>query len=438
MAQPGTSFLADIRRRARAAARGLILLLLLATPVAAAGVAVQAVEVRLLLDGLAPPAPVRDRLQETVGTVAQRLLVGRPVEQLRPAQAQLQATLATVVGRVIAGYSVAEVRVDVAPTAIVAVRLRPEPPLVQAVEVVPRAEVDPAVGPLLLQPVAQTVTPAVRAMFLGLPVAALEWTAPLVAEDVRRAVENVLPGFTAAVRVRPAALAQVELDLMPRDARVVRDIGVRFRSGSIPLVLLDPYAPAVTSMAGPIRGLPVAFVERQRDALERLLVERFRAYPPAIEYRIVVRPVLSVGETTFVTVVADSLVWLGRVEAAVNVGANAPGPELRVHLGRLFGRLEGFAEIGLVPNTLSARYDVGARYEINDALDLGASYTINTAETTGFVIYRLTPDLSVRMAYALPAREFEGSVRYRFNEFLSGELVGTSEGDYWLRLISNL
>ena len=439
MAQPGPSLLVRLRRRAAAAVRAFTLLLLLVPPVAAAGVVVQALEVRLTIDGAAgPPAVVRARLQETVETVAQRLLVGRPVDQLRPGQTQLQTTLATVVDRVIAGYSVADARVEIGPTAVVAVRLRPDPPLIQTVEVVPRTGVDPAVALLVVAPVEQTVVPAVRTMFLGLPVAALEWVAPLIADDVRRAVENVLPGFSAAVRVRPAALALVELDLLARDARVVRDIGVRFRSASIPLLLLEQHAPAILSMAGPIRGLPVVFVERQREALERLLVERLRAYPPAVEYHIVARPILSVAETTYVTVVADSLIWRGRVEAAVNVGVNAPGAELRVHLGRLIGRFEAFAELALAPSTLSTRYDVGVRYQFDDAVDVGAAYTINTAETTGFVVYRVTPDFSLRVAYAVQMQQFEGSVRYRFNEFLSGEIVGTSGGDYWLRLISNL
>jgi hypothetical protein len=47
-------------------------------------------------------------------------------------------------------------------------------------------------------------------------------------------------------------------------------------------------------------------------------------------------------------------------------------------------------------------------------------------------------DTGVRGSWALRAQTFEGAVTYRFNEFLSGELVGTSQGDWWLRLVSNL
>ncbi len=438
MAQSGASLLARLRRQAAALARWLALLLLLVPPLGAAGLTVQAVDVRLTVDGAAPPTPVRARLQETVEAVAQRLLVGRAVDQLRPAQAQLEGTLSAVIDRVVTGYSVAAARIEIGVTAAVAVRLRPDPPLIQAVEVLPRTDVDPAVAPLLLQPVEQAVSPTVRTMFLGLPVEALEWATPLIGDDVRRAVESVIPGFSAAVRVRAAALARVEIDLLARDARVVRDVGVRFRSSSIPLLFLEQHAPAVLSMAGPIRGLPIVFVERQREVLARLLTERLRAYRPAVEYHVVATASLSVAETTYVTVVADSLLYRGRVEAALNVGTNAPAPELRAHLGRLFGRFEVFAEVALVPHTLSTRYDLGLRYQVNEALDLGASYTLNTAAATGFAVYRLSPDLSLRAAYAVQAQRFEGSFRYQFNEFLSGEVVGTSDGEYWIRLISNL
>jgi hypothetical protein len=399
---------------------------------------VQSVEVRLAVEGTVPPAVVRVRLQETVATVAQRLLIGRAVDQLRPAQGQLQMTLATVVDRVIAGYSVVETRLEVGAAAVVAVRLRPDPPVIAAVEILPKTAVHPAVAPLVVAPIDREVAPAVRAMLMGLPVEALDWAGPLIGEEARRAAEALLPGFAAAVRVRAGAAARVEIDLAAREGRVVRDLGVRFRSSSIPTLLLESHAPAVTSLAEPVRGLPVVFAEAHRAALERLLGERLRAYPPVGEYHIVVRAVLRVAETTYVTVLADSLAWMGRVEAVVNLGSRAPAPELRLHLGRLFYRFELFAEAAIPPNTFAGRYDLGLRYRVTDALDLGSNVGLNAVAVTAWAIYRLSPDLSVRAAYEIHQRRVEGGVRYRFHEFLSGELVGNSGGEVWLQLISNL
>jgi len=440
MGQPRAPLLGRLHGRAALplAARGLAFLLLIGAPAAAAAVMVQSVEVRLAVDGAGPPAVVRVRLQETVETVAQRLLVGRAVDKLRSAQAQLQTTLATVVDRVITGYSVVEARLEVGAAAVVAVRLRPDPPVIADVEVIPRTSVHPAVAPLVLQPVDREVVPAVRAMLIGLPVEALAWAGPLIAVEARRATEALLPGFAAAIRVLPGATARVEIELTAREGRVVRDIGVRFRSSSVPTLLLEVHGPAVTSLAEPVRGLPVAFAEAHRQDLARLLETRLRAYPPVGEYQMVVRVLLSVAETTYVTVLADSLSWLGRVEAAVNLGSRAPAPELRLHLGRLFDRFELFGEAAVPPNTFAGRYDLGVRYRVSDAIDVGTNVTLNAVAVTGWVTYRFSPDVSLRAAYEIQQRRFEGSVRYRFHEFLSGELVGTSGGEFWLRLISNL
>ncbi|HEV8339101.1 MAG TPA: hypothetical protein VGR25_05520 [bacterium] len=440
MDQPGPALLS--RRRlaggTAAAARGLVLLLALSGPAKAAAVVVQSVDVRLAVEGAGPPPLVRARLQETVATVAQRLLIGRAVEQLRPAQAQLQTTLATVVDRVITGYSVTETRLEVGAATVVAVRLRPDPPVIAGVEILPKTVVHPAVAPLVLAPIDHEVAPAVRTMLMGLPVEALDWAGPLIAEEARRVSESLLPGFAAVVRVRGGTAARVEIDLAAREGRVVRDIGVRFRSSSIPTLLLETHAPAVTSLAEPVRGLPVVFAEGHRADLERLLGERLRAYPPVGQYHVVVRPVLRVAETTYVTVLADSLAWMGRVEAVVNLGSRAPAPELRLHLGRLFDRFELFAEAAIPPNTFAGRYDLGVRYRVTDALDLGSNVALNAVAVTPWAIYRLSPDLSVRAAYEIHQRRFEGGVRYRFHEFLSGELVGTSGGEVWLQVISNL
>src|SRR5713101_9356991 len=118
----------------------------------------------------------------------------------------------------------------------------------------------------------------VQSLLVGLPVAALDWAGPLVAQHVREMVETALPGFTASYRLRPAERSTLDLTIVPKDSRVVRNIGVRFRSESIPLVLLDQHGPQVASMADPLRGLPVAFVDAQRRSLERFLNEEIAVY----------------------------------------------------------------------------------------------------------------------------------------------------------------
>ena len=402
--------------------------------------AVQRVTVELTFDGATPHPIIRERLEATVASVAERLLLGRPLEQVTALLPRPEETIAGVVERVTAGYAVADAAVRPGIVTTVAVRLRPLGAVVRDVAVIlDLRAVHPRVQPLLTTLVQTGAAAEVRALVTALPVASLEWAGPLLELRVRDVVEAALPGFTATARIHPGESAQLDLPIVPKDSRVIRNIGVRFRSTSIPIVLLDQHGPQVASMAEPLRGLPVAFAEAFRRALERLLNEELAAYPPADEYNIVATSRLEVAETTYLTVSAESLVYRARVEARLNIGPSAPGPEVVAHLGRLIAPpLEPFVEIRLVPTPLSLTADLGIRYEVSPVSSLGATYAPSTQETMLWTTVQVSPDLGLRGEWALPTQIFEGTLTYRINEFLAWELIGTSRGDVWLRLTSNL
>lgn len=402
---------------------------------------VQRVDLQVVIEDPAPHPVVRERLVATVQSVTDRLLLGRPLDQLTPAAPQVGDTIASVVDRVATGYAVAATAIQTGAVTMVRVQLRAVGPVITAVDVQPDLRVIHArVQPLARNLVVEGAVPRINALYSGLPVAALPWAEPLLEAPARGAVEDALAGFTAAVRVRAQGdRARVDVALLPRDTRVVRNIGVRFRSTSIPTMLLDQHGPAVASMAEPLRGLPVAFAQAHRAVLARLITDDLAAYPPARQYRIIATAALDVGETTFVTVVADSVLYRARVQAELNIGTRAPGPAVVGHLGRaLTPGTEVYVDIRLVPNTLSLEWQFGAQMAVAPSATIGAAYAVVAQETTVWAALRLGLDTGLRGTWALRAQAFEGALTYRFNEFLSGELVGTSRGDWWLRLISNL
>src|SRR3989442_1104274 len=402
--------------------------------------AVQRVTVELTFDGATPHPIIRERLEATVASVAERLLLGRPLEQVTALLPRPEETIAGVVERVTAGYAVADAAVRPGIVTTVAVRWRPLGAVVRDVGVIlDLGAVHPGVQ-LLLTPLVQPGAAAdVRALVPALPVASCEWAGPLVERRARDVVEAALPGFTATARIHPGESAQLDLPIVPKDSRVIRNIGVRFRSTSIPIVLLDQHGPQVASMAEPLRGLPVVFAETFRRSLEGVLNEQLASYPPASEYNIVARSRLEVAETTYVTVSTESLMYRARVEARLNIGPSAPGPEVVAHLGRLIAPpLEPFVEIRLVPTPLALTADLGIRYEVSPVSSLGATYAPSTQETKLWTTVQVSPDLGLRGEWALPTQIFEGTLTYRINEFLAWELIGTSRGDVWLRLTSNL
>ena len=401
---------------------------------------VQQVAVVLAFEGAGPHRIIRERLEATVASVAERLLLGRPLDQVTALLPPPEETIARVVERVTAGYAVADAAVRPGIVTTVVVRMRPLGAVVRDVAVISDLRmVHPRVQPLLTALWQPGAVAELQALVTALPVTSFEWAGPLVELGVRDAVEAALPGFTASTRIRPGETTQLDLAILPKDSRVIRNIGVRFRSSSIPIVLLDQHGPQVASMAEPLRGLPVVFAEAFRRSLEQLLNEELAAYPPAAEYNIVATSRLEIAETTYVTVSAESLVYRARVEARLNIGPSAPGPEVIAHLGRLIAPpLEPFVEIRLVPTPLSLTADLGMRYEISATSSAGVTYAPSTLETTLWTTVQLSPDLGIRGEWAMPTQVLEGTLTYRINEFLAWELIGTSHGDVWLRLTSNL
>lgn len=414
-------------------------------PVPALGQAdVQRTETRVIIDGPAPHRLILERLVATVDAAVSRLVVGRPIDQLQPAQARLEETLLAVLDRLIPGYAVSGVSLQVTAVTTVAVTFRPVGPVIADLDVLPTApSVDERVVPLITG-LLRTAADSFRGLYTGLPVAALAWAAAVLEPPARAVIERLAPGFTAAIRLRLGAdtagrLVVVDVILSPRDSRVIRGIAVVFRSTSIPLIVLDDYEADVAAMADPLRGLPVEFArERTRD-LAALIDRALAAFPPAVRYRIVATTMLDVGEATRVVVLADSLVYRARVIAQLSIGTSAPGPRIGVHVGRVMAPgLEGFAELRIVPNTLALRWSVGAAYVLSPSTTVGVSYALNNNATAVWTTVGLGGDLGLRAMWDVRRRAAEGALIYRFNEFLSGELIGTSRGNFWLRLTSNL
>lgn len=392
----------------------------------------------MAVDGGAPHPVVVRRLADSVETAAERLLVGRDSDTVARAEPALVAVLREVLDRVLRGYRVAELGFLVGTTTVVQVRLQPVPPVVPDAPVALTMpgihdDVQPLVRALL-----DPVIPEIGRLPAFVPVEALDWAGPLLERRATELVEGAVVGFSGSARIEAAPDWRVAIMVVPRDARLVRDLGVRFRSASIPFVLLDQHTPQVTSMAEPLRGLPVAFAAAHRSRLEALLTDRLNAYPPARQYGVVAHPSLQVAEVTHLTVVADSTLYRARLEARLTFGTYAPVPDVRAQIGRAFGALEPFVELTLIPSNLAWRWAVGLRVEAGTHLVAGFVHRFEGGGPEPFLSVRLSPDLWLGGAYAPHADLLETTLTYRVNEFLSWEAVATSRGLVWVRLVSHL
>ncbi len=424
-----------------AARRGLPLLLMAffgATTVPArAADPVQRVEINLAIDGGQPHPFVVRRIVESVGTAAERLLVGRDSDLVARQEAALAGVLREVTDRVVTGYRVASVGFQPGTTTLVAIRLQPQFPVLGEVPVIiAMPGIHPDAQPLV-RAALSPVIPEIERLPAGLPVDALGWAGPILEQRAIELVEGAAAGFSGTARIEGAP-GRIALSMAAKDSRVIRDIGVRFRSTSIPALLLQGNAPQVVSMAEPLRGLPVVFALANRVRLEALISERLAAYPAVRDYAIVARPVVQVAEVTYVTVLAESTLYRGRIEARLNFGSQAPAPDMRAHLGRAFGSLEPFVEFTLIPSNLTWHTAVGTRFEVGTNLAVGVKTQFDAGGSESFVTYRFSPDVQIQGMYTSSTDVFESTLTYRLNDFLSWEAVATSRGIIWLRIVSNL
>ena len=426
-------------RSARWAFPLLVLVLVSATlsPARAAD-PIQRVEVRLTIEGGDPHPLIIRRIVDAIGITAERLLVGRDSELVGRQEAALTGVLREVVDRVVRGYRVTALSFQPGVTTAVLVRLQARLPILSEVPVVTVLDaVHPDAQPLV-RAVLEPAIPDLQGLLLRLPVESLEWAAAIVERRTTEVVEGAAVGFTATGRVETAPAARIVVSVVARDSRVIRDIGVRFRSASIPFVLTNQHAPQVVSMAEPLRGLPVAFALAQRTRLEAMIRERLAAYPPVRQYGIVAQPVLQVGEVTYVTVLAESTLYRGRVEARINFGSQAPPTDVRLQLGRALGSFEPYMELTLVPSTLSLRWAVGLRLQVGSHATIGIKTGFAGDDQETFLTYRLSPDLHLRGAYLPRIDVIETTLSHRVNEVFSWEAVATSRGMVWVRLVGNL
>lgn len=413
-------------------------LLALVVPSAHAADPVQRVEVRLVVEGGDPHPLIVRRIVETVGTAAERLLVGRDSDVVARQEAALTGVLREVVDRVVRGYRVTALSFQPGVTTVVQVTAQPRAPILGETPVlITLQSVHPDAQPLvraLLEP----VLPDLQRLTVQLPVEALEWAGPIIERRITEVVEASVVGFSATGRIEATPAPRIVATVAARDARTVRDIGIRFRSSSIPYLLLTPHIPQVTSMAELLRGLPVSFASAYRERLEALIGERLAAYAPVKDYAILARPSLQVAEVTYVTVLADSTLYRGRLEARLNFGTVAPVPDVRGQLGRAFGSLEPFVEFRLIPSNLAWRTLAGVRFELGESTNLGFRTRLDGEDTEAFVVHRLSPDLQVRGAYFIRADTIEATVTYRLTDFLSWEAVANTRGLLYVSIVTNL
>ncbi len=404
---------------------------------AAENATVDAVTVSVQAGDVPPPARVIKRMERSVATVGDQILSGRGVADVAADKASYEKLVKEIFDRVLVGYAVQEVSIVPGPTSHIAVRILPWGDVVRKVVVeTDLGGVSPQLAPLFRQDMGD-LEDKINQVLIGLPVEAVDWAGGLSKTVIRELLAAQLPEFRASLEIIAGPTTTVKLSLAP-SGQLINDVRVNLHSRTMPNFLLLNARPVVEDAAAPMRGLPVAFVERHHLYFRDMLTRVAAAQPAAKSYGLKLASTLRPGVTTEVEINAETTKYNVSLEGYLDMGRKEDDISARLHVGQYFGKQdEIFMEITFIPTSVTWEFVPGWGHRLGPRTEAGTKYNLSSEKG----LFWLKQDLDGRWSLRLertPATGFnEVALRYKLHEFLSAEYIVTTN-NRWLRLVGNL
>ncbi|MGE5599056.1 MAG: hypothetical protein ACM3XS_06725 [Bacteroidota bacterium] len=347
----------------------------LAAPVTDAVDAVSAV-----VESAAPlPAPLQDKLEESVTRVAERILLGRTVSSVAENRGEYERIIREVFGRILVGYRIEQLLVNAGTETRVVLGLAPEGRTIGRLSLDLRASGLPdAAGGLLVQDT-EIIQQRLGSLFLGVPVEALAWAQPILTPAVLGAVQEELPGFRVALEVVPGEELTLRLGLTP-EAATVQSVVLQITSATLPRLVTGMWRERAAAVLSSLPGLPLAYVRRRQLAMEEAAARALSEDPFSIRAGLHWTLRLVPGPVTLAKFAVDadrySLTLQGRMEVRET-------PVFGLHLGAGFHPLPGweiFAGVALDTSGLGMELDTGVIWKLSPELALGLTQSTRAAE----------------------------------------------------------
>ena len=406
-------------------------------PVSAGADKVESVTVKVSAVGAAPPSRVISRIEASISTVGEHVLMGKRLDDLAANRASYERIVQEVFDRVLIGYSVERVEIVPSAAARILVTVRPWGDVVRAVSVqLDLSAVSPDVHELIKKDLGN-IEDSISSVLIGLPVDAVDWAGGVSRSVVRELVAARLPEFRASLDVISGPDTQVKLSLSPLGP-TVQDVNVVLRSNTIPNVLLWEARPKVETSAKILRGLPVEFVQRNQDYFRTRFTQSIAEHPAARRYGLAVHPEIRAGTDTTVSITADTSKYKVTLEGYMDIDKEEDNLTLKLHAGKLIGKYdELFAEVSLLPNSMSWRFAPGWGRKLGASTEAGIKYDISASHAIIWMNQQVNPKWSLRVERTPDIERNEVGVRYRLHEFMSVEYIFDNH-DRWIRLVGNL
>lgn len=382
-------------------------------------------------------APLLNKMGNSMQLVAQQLLLDRDTEAILPAQQEYATLLSDIADRVLTGYYLQSTQLTVDKESELVLQVRPWNTAIKNVQVDLQFSGIEEQTSELLESKLPTLKKQLEDTIRGASVDASDWADGVLRKIVRQQVEEALPEFKVAVDlVNEADKTVVQVIVYPV-GQLVRNVDYSMRSDAIPNILLMKLKHKYADECNKLRGLPVNYVERQKQEIEEFLLNKLRNEPEFIKYELQSFVNITPDTDMDIEIIIDSNKYKIWFEGYGDIGRNEDNLSGKAHFGKFISpKEEFFGEVEIVLDDVDWNFGLGyTRYWGKS----GWTYVrrIPDGENNYKLEYNLDPKWRLRAEHFAKKNRNEYGVRYRIHEFLSAEYVYGGD-EFYLRIIGNL
>ena len=382
------------------------------------------------------PTRVEKRMENSVVTVAQHILLGHKTSEIAGNKEEYEKLVQEVFDRVLVGYSVQAVHITPGSTATISLVLTPWGDVVQDVTLeVDIAGISPEMTVLARKDIGN-IESQVQELLIGLPIDAVDWAGSVSKSLIRELLAARLPEFHSSFDIIAGDHTVVKVALTPI-GQTVQDVHVSLRSKTIPNIVLLSAKDRAEEAAKSLRGLPVAFVERHRELLSEQ-IQNAADQGSAAKYGLETETQIIPGEDTDILLQVNSKKYQVVLEGYMDMGRKENNTSAKLHVGQYAGtRDQVFLEIDFNPADVSWKFSPGWGHKVGQDTTMGLKYNVNEHQDVLWLKQSLSPNFSLRCERTPAIGYNEIGLRYKLHDFVSVEYVYTDDEKY-LRLVGNL
>lgn len=398
---------------------------------------IEKVQVQVIDTNGGTSAVLLRKMSGSMQVVADQLFMDKDSELVVSAQQEYKRLLTEIGDRVFTGYELVDVQLAAGIQTNIVMYAKPwNTTIAKPVIDLQFSGVEKETASLLYQQI-PTLKQELEQAISGASVAAGDWAGGVLRRMVRRQVEQKLPEFRAAVDVVQENNNTVVQVVIYPVGQLVTDINYELRSEAIPNILLMELKYKYAAECDKLRGLPLAYVRRNQQALEQWLMDKLLAEKSIKQFGL--QPVVKLTPNTNmgVEIMINSDKYKIWFEGYGDIGRNENNLSGKAHIGKFISpKDEIFGEAEIVLDHVDWHFGTGySRYWGKSVWSYMRRMPIGDNDYK--LEYNLSPKWRLRAEHFSGDDRNEFGVRYRIHEFLSAEYVYGGD-EFYLRIIGNL